>query len=1042
MQPTSQREDRGMSASVSHILALGITALLISGLFIAASTAYENEQEKTTKDELQTIGNRLATEIARASRLAEDGGSLSITTRQRAHVGGMSYTVELKGGGDCDTDRFHTDTCLVLGLDEGQAEVTVAVENTTAIELDRGVQGSFTITANPSGTSLQTDTLEEIPPLGLQVGVGDNVTKVNVANTANLTNREPISGFVFSPGHPTTESTIHFESDADDLDGGINTYEWDLGDGTTKSTGEFNHSYANPGKYTVSLTVTDNDGASDTVTKTIIVAGLIYNEDPTAGNTSGSIEDGRLNFTVDNEHSAAAKINEILIDPENNSIEWLSTDPSGSENEIYIDGDLAAGGHDNSLDIHDGGRIFDVDRDGTVNDGDAKISAGGSGIEFDFKGFGPAEDSNPKTDMAGEDVEFGVRYTVDGTFYVTTFTVPAPPGGNEPPDPAFTDTHLGDREVEFDAGVSSDPDGSITSYEWDFGDGNTSTGVTVTNTYPTNGTYDVSLTVTDDNGTSSTLTKSVSFTNCSASSVNWYDDSWNHRKQITIDSDEVAGASSLKNFPLLVDLSDDSDLAAGAQADGDDIMFTQDCSQLSHEIESYDDSDGDLVAWVNVSALSASDDTELYMYYDNSGAANQEDVAGVWDDEYKAVWHLNESGTGTDRADSTGFSNDATPQNYDGNENQAGMFANGDHLDGNNEHLVASDSSSLELSSEDAATVQAWVRKDASQSGWIALAQKSDKSYNLQFWSGDDPTFATYDGGSWSTAYGPDLNSDTWYQVVGTYDGNEVKIYVDGSLSDTVSMSGSMDDANGHDVGIGENLDASGRHLNGRLDEVRIAGKAKSSEWIETEYNNQHDPSGFYSVSPQQALYEESGGEVVMEAENYMHTVPGNDDDEGPANGDDMSSHTWLDDSDSDASGNTGLLADPNWGYNARDTENGERLDYHVDFGTTGTYYVWVRMECPSGGDDSVHAGLNGTPESYGAIGLTERGSTHCSSASGWAWMDATDDGRVTVDVDSAGKHTVNIWMREDGTRIDKIVLTTDSSFTPSGDGPAESPTT
>lgn len=178
-----------------------------------------------------------------------------------------------------------------------------------------------------------------------------------------------------------------------------------------------------------------------------------------------------------------------------------------------------------------------------------------------------------------------------------------------------------------------------------------------------------------------------------------------------------------------------------------------------------------------------------------------------------------------------------------------------------------------------------------------------------------------------------------------------------------------------------------------------------------------------------------------MEAENYMATVPGNDEDEGPDDGDDMSSHSWVSYSDSDASSDTALSANPNWGYNPSDTENGERLDYHVEFGTTGTYNVWVRMDCSSGGDDSVHAGLNGTPESYGAIGLTERGSTHCSSESGWAWMNETDDGAVTVEVDSAGKHTVNLWMREDGTAIDKILLTTDSTFTPSGDGPSESPT-
>jgi lysophospholipase L1-like esterase len=56
---------------------------------------------------------------------------------------------------------------------------------------------------------------------------------------------------------------------------------------------------------------------------------------------------------------------------------------------------------------------------------------------------------------------------------------------------------------------------------------------------------------------------------------------------------------------------------------------------------------------------------------------------------------------------------------------------------------------------------------------------------------------------------------------------------------------------------------------------------------------------------------------------------------------------------------------------------------------------------------------------------------------SGWAWS----NGSHTINVTSTGEHTINVWMREDGTRFDKIVLTTDSSFTPSGSGPAESET-
>jgi PKD repeat protein len=83
-----------------------------------------------------------------------------------------------------------------------------------------------------------------------------------------------------------------------------------------------------------------------------------------------------------------------------------------------------------------------------------------------------------------------------------------PAAVDRPPTASFT-ASTSELSASFDASASSDPDGTVVSYAWDFGDSAAASGRTASHTYPAAGTYTVTLTVTDDAGAPATATRTV-----------------------------------------------------------------------------------------------------------------------------------------------------------------------------------------------------------------------------------------------------------------------------------------------------------------------------------------------------------------------------------------------------------------------------------------------------------------------------------------------------------------------------------------------------
>lgn len=95
---------------------------------------------------------------------------------------------------------------------------------------------------------------------------------------------------------------------------------------------------------------------------------------------------------------------------------------------------------------------------------------------------------------------------------ISLFVIPATTAGNQPPTAhatAMPTTGTAPLAVAFDGSGSSDPDGTISSFEWNFGDGVTGTGAAVNHTYSTTGGFSATLTVTDNQGATHSTALSI-----------------------------------------------------------------------------------------------------------------------------------------------------------------------------------------------------------------------------------------------------------------------------------------------------------------------------------------------------------------------------------------------------------------------------------------------------------------------------------------------------------------------------------------------------
>src|SRR6185503_1966220 len=361
-------------------------------------------------------------------------------------------------------------------------------------------------------------------------------------------NQAPVARLAASPSSGTAPLAVRLDASASsDADGSVVSYRFEFGDGTSvgpQSSSVANHTYA-AGSWTARVTVTDNQGAAATASASVTVSSPPANQAPVA-RLAASPSSGTAPLAVRLDASASSDADGSIVSYRFDFGDGTSAGPQSSSvaNHTY-----AAGSWTARVTVTDNqgatatasasvtvtsppanqapvARLAASPSSGTAPlavrlDASASSDADGSIVSYRFD-FGDGTSAGPQSSSVANHTyaagSWTARVTVtdnQGATATASASVTASPPANQAPVArlaASPSSGTAPLAVRLDASASSDADGSVVSYRFEFGDGATAgpqTSGAANHTYGA-GNWTAKVTVTDNRGATSSAFVSVS----------------------------------------------------------------------------------------------------------------------------------------------------------------------------------------------------------------------------------------------------------------------------------------------------------------------------------------------------------------------------------------------------------------------------------------------------------------------------------------------------------------------------------------------------